>query len=87
MTGELSKNFHGVGIGPLSNILAVKSHAHSLALVSKSFGSSLVSRLESWNFQLLASELIPSTRNPSNIWIESLDDSHGLWTQNEAFFQ
>ena len=25
MTGRLSKNFHGVGIGPLSNILAVKS--------------------------------------------------------------
>ena len=25
MTGKLSKNFHGVGIGPLSNILAVKS--------------------------------------------------------------
>ena len=24
MTGELSKKFHGVGIGPLSNILAVK---------------------------------------------------------------
>ena len=27
MTGKLSKNFHGVGIGPLSNILAVKSSA------------------------------------------------------------
>ena len=24
MTGELSTNFHGVGIGPLSKILAVK---------------------------------------------------------------
>ena len=24
MTGKLSKNFHGVGIGPLSNISAVK---------------------------------------------------------------
>ena len=24
MTGELSKNFHGAGIGPLSKILAVK---------------------------------------------------------------
>ena len=24
MTGGLSTNFHGVGIGPLSNILAVK---------------------------------------------------------------
>ena len=24
MTGELSKKFHGVGIGPLSKILAVK---------------------------------------------------------------
>ena len=24
MTGGLSKNFHGVGIGPLSKILAVK---------------------------------------------------------------
>ena len=27
MTGKLSKNFHGVGIGPLSNILAVNSTA------------------------------------------------------------
>ena len=26
MTGKLSKNFHGVGIGPLSKILAVKYH-------------------------------------------------------------
>ena len=25
MTGGLSTNFHGVGIGPLSNILAVKN--------------------------------------------------------------
>ena len=25
MTGGLSKNFHGVGIGPLSEILAVNS--------------------------------------------------------------
>ena len=25
MTGELSKNFHGVGIGPLSKILAIKT--------------------------------------------------------------
>ena len=27
MTGELSKNFHGVGIGPLSKIWAVKINA------------------------------------------------------------
>ena len=27
MTGKLSKNFHGVGIGPLSNIFAVKTSA------------------------------------------------------------
>ena len=27
MTGKLSKNFHGVGIGPLSNIVAVKYFA------------------------------------------------------------
>ena len=26
MTGKLSKNFHGVGIGPLSNILAVNRY-------------------------------------------------------------
>ena len=26
MTGRLSKNFHGVGIGPLSKILAVKDY-------------------------------------------------------------
>ena len=27
MTGKLSKNFHGVGIGPLSKILAVKAYS------------------------------------------------------------
>ena len=26
MTGELSKNFHGAGIGPLSKILAVNAN-------------------------------------------------------------
>ena len=31
MTGKLSKNFHGVAIGPLSNILAVKGHFLSVA--------------------------------------------------------
>ena len=30
MTGKLSKNFHGVGIGPLSIILAVKCAARVL---------------------------------------------------------
>ena len=30
MTGKLSKNFHGVGIGPLSKILAVKYDATML---------------------------------------------------------
>ena len=34
MTGGLSKNFHGVGIGPLSEILAVK--IISLYLMRKS---------------------------------------------------
>ena len=29
MTGEPAKNFHGVGIGPLSKILAVKSKMKS----------------------------------------------------------
>ena len=29
MSGGLSKNFHGVGIGPLSKILAVKSRTSS----------------------------------------------------------
>ena len=33
MTGELSKNFHEVGIGPLSKILAVKIY-HSFAVIS-----------------------------------------------------
>ena len=28
MTGKLSKNFHGVGIGPLSNMLAVKTWSY-----------------------------------------------------------
>ena len=36
MTGELSKNFHGVGIGPLSKILAVKNF-QGLYIVSKNF--------------------------------------------------
>ena len=31
MSGKLSKNFHGVGIGPLSKILAVKGHFLSVA--------------------------------------------------------
>ena len=31
MTGKLSKNFHGVGIGPLSKILAVKSLKRKLS--------------------------------------------------------
>ena len=34
MTGELSKNFHGVGIGPLSKILAVKVKAIFSCLVT-----------------------------------------------------
>ena len=33
MTGKLSKNFHGVGIGPLSNILAVKSLPNAYKLI------------------------------------------------------
>jgi hypothetical protein len=33
MTGELSKKFHGVGIGPLSTILAVKRHSENLILM------------------------------------------------------
>ena len=32
MTGKLSKNFHGVGIGPLSNILAVNRY-HMVKLI------------------------------------------------------
>ena len=35
MTGKLSKNFHGVGIGPLSNILAVKIFIQRASAVSK----------------------------------------------------
>ena len=35
MTGKLSKNFHGFGIGPLSNILAVKCNAQCLMWVRK----------------------------------------------------
>ena len=40
MTGRLSKNFHGVGIGPLSKILAVKlSPIHAtLSLESDFYG-------------------------------------------------
>ena len=36
MTGKLSKNFHGVGIGPLSNILAVKNKQKSDTLTPTS---------------------------------------------------
>ena len=36
MTGKLSKNFHGVGIGPLSDILAVNTvHKKSIQLYEK----------------------------------------------------
>ena len=35
MTGKLSKNFHGVGIGPLSNILAVKEMDQALKLITE----------------------------------------------------
>jgi hypothetical protein len=34
MTGQLSKNFHGVGIGPLSKILAVKLKEIEISVVS-----------------------------------------------------
>ena len=33
MTGKLSKKFHGVDIGPLSNILAVKGSAFYLTAI------------------------------------------------------
>ena len=35
MTGKLSKNFHGVGIGPLSKILAVKKSLLQSTLTQK----------------------------------------------------
>ena len=34
MTGEPAKNFHGVGIGPLSKIWAVKYVLHSHGIIS-----------------------------------------------------
>ena len=33
MTGKLSKNFHGVAVGPLSNILAVKEEGWKKVLL------------------------------------------------------
>ena len=36
MTGKLSKNFHGVGIGPLSKILAVKKYSKFLTVLINS---------------------------------------------------
>ena len=39
MTGELSKNFHGVGIGPLSKILAVKRISKYVCFFNLIFGS------------------------------------------------
>ena len=50
MTGKLSKNFHGVGIGPLSNILAVKSwlkSAREVLLWVKAL------QIEFWNYSCL----------------------------------
>ena len=39
MTFRLSKNFHGVGIGPLSKILAVNGHAAAaLSIGNKAIG-------------------------------------------------
>ena len=37
MTGGLSKNFHGVGIGPLSKILAVKYLSKSISFIYEWF--------------------------------------------------
>ena len=37
MTGGLSKKFHGVGIGPLSKILAVKDFCESTSLHGYSY--------------------------------------------------
>jgi hypothetical protein len=42
MTGGLSKNFHGVGIGPLSKILAVKSQ-------KKGIGTKMAEKFERKN--------------------------------------
>ena len=43
MTGKLSKNFHGVGIGPLSKILAVNGNLRfsniSIVLTKKTTGN------------------------------------------------
>ena len=58
MTGGLSKNFHGVGIGPLSKILAVKTqfpfpqtNSFSLHVTSKS-NSTLLARCVQDNLQI-----------------------------------
>ena len=42
MTGGLSKNLHGVGIGPLSKILAVKSTSVFLVLMGCNFGHQII---------------------------------------------
>ena len=43
MTFRLSKNFHGVGIGPLSKILAVKTSLHRVKIILKSYLKSYTS--------------------------------------------
>ena len=48
MTFRLSKNFHGVGIGPLSKILAVKGHFSSVAKVALRFGCAKQSKNLEW---------------------------------------
>jgi hypothetical protein len=44
MTGELSKNFHGVGIGPLSKILDVKITAMCITMELRNFLQKLADR-------------------------------------------
>ena len=47
MTGKLSKNFHGVGIGPLSKILAVK-YGHTFFIKCGSSHTESISSLDSF---------------------------------------
>ena len=62
MTGGLSTNFHGVGIGPLSNILAVKS--------IKNYEN----KNNAWNIRCLVDELFVPSTQPANISYRRLSD-------------
>ena len=67
MTGRLSKNFHGVGIGPLSKILAVKAILPIFCLGFDANLSSLISFINA------KSRFLILKKNPHSMLIDFLD--------------